>query len=222
MEWLTVDVGNTSVDACLFDGKELVYLGKFSHKELKGLTKEHQNILASCVKPSVENLLSKAYLFKPKEVPIETAFEGKERVGIDRLLNLYGALEFYADTCLLVNAGTALVVDVLVDGVFEGGFINLGLGARLRCMHEKAELIPLFPLERLDVAVGRDTRSAILGGLKKEVFYFLEGLLGELKEFYKRDFRVILTGGDGWFLKDFGYYDPLLIHRAMLRLKRLL
>jgi len=50
----------------------------------------------------------------------------------------------------------------------------------------------------------------------------LEGLLGELRESYQRDFKVILTGGDGWFLKDFGTYDPLLIHRAMLRLKRLL
>ena len=222
MTWLTIDVGNTSVDACVFDGRELVYLGKFSHQELGELTKQYENILASCVKPSVQNQIAKAFFFKPEDVPIKTAFEGKERVGIDRLLNLYGALEFYANTCLLVSAGTALVADVLVDGVFEGGFITLGLGARLRCLHERAELIPLFPLESVDVPLGKDTKSALLGGLKKEVFYYLEGLLRELRENYKRDFKVILTGGDGWFIKDFGIYDPLLIHRAMLRLKRLL
>jgi type III pantothenate kinase len=72
------------------------------------------------------------------------------------------------------------------------------------------------------VPLGKDTKSALLGGLKKEVFYYLGGLLRGLRESYQRDFKVILTGGDSWFLKDFGIYDPLLIHRAMLRLKRLL
>jgi len=219
---LTLDIGNTSIDACTFDGKELRFLGKFAHEELDRLLLDYDHIFVSSVKPSLNYKLTKAYIFSPEEVPINTAFEGKERVGIDRLLNLYGALEFYSDSCLLISCGTALVVDVMVDGVFEGGFINLGLGAKLRCLSEKAELIPLFSLEKVDVPLGKDTRSAILGGLKKEVFYYIEGLLRELKALYTKDFTVIITGGDGWFLKDFGHYDPLLLHRAMLRLKKLL
>ncbi|WP_448583344.1 type III pantothenate kinase [Thermocrinis sp.] len=219
---LTLDIGNTSVDACTFDGKELRFLGKFAHEELDKLILDYDNILVSSVKPSLNYKLTKAHIFKPEEIPIDTAFEGKENVGIDRLLNLYGALEFYSDSCILVSCGTALVVDVMVDGLFEGGFINLGLGARLKCLGEKAELIPIFNLEDLDVPLGKDTKSAILGGLKKEVFYYVEGLLKELKARYERKFSIIITGGDGWFLKDFGHYDPLLIHKAMLKLKRLL
>jgi len=219
---LTLDIGNTSVDACTFDGKELKYLGKLAHEELDKLLLAYDNILACSVKPSLNYKLNDAHIFTPEEVPIKTAFIGKERVGMDRLLNLYGALEFYSESCLLISCGTALVVDVLVDGVFEGGFINLGLGARLRCLSEKAELIPLFSLEELDVPLGKDTKSAILGGLKKEVFYYIEGLLRELKARYTKDFTIVITGGDGWFLKSFGLYDPLLVHKAMLRLRKLL
>ncbi|WP_333785244.1 type III pantothenate kinase [Thermocrinis sp.] len=219
---LTLDIGNTSVDACTFDGKELKYLGKFAHEELDKLLLAYDQILACSVKPSLNYKLNNAHIFTPQEVPIKTAFVGKEKVGIDRLLNLYGALEFYSESCLLISCGTALVVDLLVDGVFKGGFISLGLGTRLRCLSEKAELIPLFRLEDLDVPLGKDTKSAILGGLKKEVFYYIEGLLKELGASYKRNFTVIITGGDGWFLKSFGIYDPLLVHKAMLRLRKLL
>ena len=222
MRVLTLDVGNTSVDACVFDGRKLEYLGKFAHQDIERLKVGFQGILASSVKPSVNPKLAGAYLFKGEEIPIKTSSEGKEKVGVDRLLNLYGALEFYSDWAVVISCGTALVVDVLADGIFEGGFISLGIGARLRCLSERAELIPLFNLEKLDIFLGKDTKGAVLGGLKKEVIFYLKNLLADLRAFYRRDFRVIITGGDGWFVEELGEYDPLLIHKAMLRLKGLL
>ncbi|WP_448587425.1 type III pantothenate kinase [Thermocrinis sp.] len=219
---LSLDIGNTSVDACVFDGGKLEYLGKFPHEELESLIKGYDHILVSSVKPSLNYKLSKAHIFKPEEVPVKVSFDGKEKVGIDRLLNIYGALEFYSDWAVVVSCGTALVLDVLVDGVFEGGFITLGIGARLRALYERAELIPKLDLEKVEVFLGKDTKGAILGGLRKEVLYYVNGVISELEEFYERHFKVVITGGDGWFLEELGEYDPLLIHRAMLRLKRLL
>jgi len=222
MKVLTLDVGNTSVDACVFDGKKLEYLGKFAHQDIEKLKAGFQEVLVSSVKPSVNPKLAGAYLFRGEEIPIKTSFEGKEKVGVDRLLNLYGALEFYSDWAVVISCGTALVVDVLADGIFEGGFISLGIGSRLRCLSERAELIPLFSLEKVDTFLGKDTKGAVLGGLKKEVIFYLKNLLADLRSFYGRDFRVIITGGDGWFVEELGEYDPLLIHKAMLRLKGLL
>ncbi|MCS6998410.1 MAG: type III pantothenate kinase [Aquificaceae bacterium] len=218
MKVLTLDVGNTSVDVCLFE-KELLYLGKFLG-ELPYF--EADVVLVSSVKPSVEGFIRdrypKAKFVKPEEVPLKTAFEGKERVGVDRLLNLYGAVSLYGEDLVVVSAGTALVVDLCLDGVFQGGFITLGIGSGLKCLHQRAELIPEVKPRKLSLDIGTNTEEAILGGFINQAVFFLKGCVESWKRKYGRELKVILTGGDGWLLEELGFYDPLLPHRAMLSL----
>ncbi|MEN3028908.1 MAG: type III pantothenate kinase [Aquificaceae bacterium] len=221
MKILTLDVGNTSIDACLFDGK-LVYLGKFLG-ELPYL--EADRVLVSSVKPSLDELIRKRYpeakFVKPEEVPIETAFEGKEGVGVDRLLNLYGAVRLYGEDLVVVSAGTALVVDLCVDGVFQGGFITLGIGSGLQCLHQRAELIPEIRPRKLSLDIGTNTEGALLGGFINQALFFIRGCLKSWERKYGKKLKVLLTGGDGWLLEELGFYDPLLLHRAMLLLPNL-
>lgn len=225
MKVLTLDVGNTSVDACLFDGKDVTFLGKFSHWQVEELKNSYDEIYIASVKPSMNRFLMETFknacFILNEHVPLKATFDTKN-VGIDRLLNLYGALNFYSEDALVVSCGTALVLDVLVRGVFEGGFITLGLSGKLKCLSEKAELIPSLDLRKVDVFVGRDTQSAILGGILREAKSFIVVLLEELKKTYSGEFSLIITGGDGWLLRDMGVYDPLLIHKAILRIRKFL
>ncbi len=221
---LTLDVGNTTVDACIFDGEKLHLLGKFKHDEVQRLSGDWDRVFVSSVKPSLYNLLRKGFpnaeFISPEDIPIKTHGVEKKKVGVDRLLNLFEALKSYSDSLLLLSCGTAFVLDVMVDGVFLGGYITLGLSQRLQCLHERAELLPLFDLEKVDVFPGKDTKSAVVGGLLMEARAFVERVKDETKRVYGKDLTVVITGGDGWVLKDLGIFDELLIHKAILRLKR--
>jgi len=68
-------------------------------------------------------------------------------------------------------------------------------------------------LEKVSVSVGKDTKGAILGGILKEAKSFVRAILTEFNIP-----TVVITGGDGYLLEDVGLYDPLLTHKAMLRL----
>lgn len=212
-------MGNTSVDACLYD-KTLEYLGKFPHGRLPDITADV--VLVSSVRPSLNPVIKEKYpnakFIKPEHVPLETAFEGKERVGIDRLLNLFGATRFYSENVAVASFGTAFVVDLAIDGVFQGGFILIGIGSGLECISQKAELIPRLEPKKVYATIGTNTESAILGGFIKQSFYFLKGCLTEWQELYGKSLKLVITGGDGWIFEELGTYDPYLIHRAMVYL----
>lgn len=219
MKVLTLDVGNTSVDVCLFE-RELRYIGKFEHDKVPYI--EADLVLVSSVRPSAEAYIRERYpkarFIRAKDVPLEVAFEGKEKVGVDRLLNLYGAVSFYNKDVVVVSAGTALVVDLAIDGIFQGGFITLGIGSGLECLSKKAELIPKIDLRSIRVSIGRNTEEAILGGFINQARTFILKCLEDWQEAYKRSLKLIITGGDGWIFEDLGVYDPLLIHRSLLAL----
>lgn len=225
MRVLTLDVGNTSVDVCQYDGKNITFIRKLSHKELEHLRDDYDRVYVASVKPSLNILLKEVFpnavFIESKDVPIEATFD-TSKVGIDRLLNLYGVWHFYAKNSLVISCGTALVLDVLVEGVFEGGFISLGLATKLQCLSQRAELIPSFELKKVEVFLGKDTQSAVVGGVLKEAKSFIKVFLEELKNTYMKDFSLVITGGDGWLFEDIGIYDPLLIHKAMLRIHKLL
>ncbi|MFN3976295.1 MAG: type III pantothenate kinase [Aquificaceae bacterium] len=219
MKVLTLDVGNTSVDVCLFEG-ELRYIGKFEHDKVCYV--EADLVLVSSVRPSAEayirGMYPRARFVRAEEVPLEVAFEGKERVGVDRLLNLYGAVSLYGRDVVVVSAGTALVVDLAIDGIFQGGFITLGIGLGLECLSKKAELIPKIDLKPMRVDIGRNTEEAILGGFINQAKAFISKCLESWQEKYKRTLKLIITGGDGWLFEDLGVYEPLLIHKSLLAL----
>ncbi|MFN3813566.1 MAG: type III pantothenate kinase [Aquificaceae bacterium] len=225
MTTLTLDVGNTTVDACILDERGFRSLGKFFHRDINKLKGKYDRVYVASVKPSfnpiIERLFGEVHFIEPKDIPLRLSFEGKEKVGVDRLLNLYGAMLFYSENSLVVSCGTAMVLDLLVDGTFIGGFITLGLSGKLRCLAEKAELIPDIELRRFDVAIGKDTETAVIGGILKEARSFVLSFFQEVREGYGRDLSLIITGGDGWLLQDLGTYEPHLIHRAILKLCKL-
>ncbi|MCS7262776.1 MAG: type III pantothenate kinase [Aquificaceae bacterium] len=218
MKVLTLDLGNTSVDLCLFE-KELLYIGKFSPSDLPVLKAE--KVLVSSVRPSAEALVKEKYpqaeFVRSADVPVNTTL-CKEKVGVDRLLNLYGAVRLYGEDLVVVSAGTALVVDLSVQGTFCGGFIVPGLALGLECLCRRAELLPELNLKELRVSVGTTTEEAVVGGIINQSLHFVKACVESWSHAYGRELKVVLTGGDGWLLRELGLYDPLLLHRAMLLL----
>jgi type III pantothenate kinase len=136
-------------------------------------------------------------------VPLKTTLAEESTVGQDRLLGALAAYVNVEAACVIIHAGSALVVDCIdSEGVFRGGAIAPGLAMGARALHEYAAqlpaVVPAPPAE--DVIFGRDTQAAINLGL----YAGLRGTVRELLERYASVLgawpHVVATGGDAQLL----------------------
>ncbi len=96
MKLLTLDVGNTTLDACLWGGDRLLSFKKLrTLKELKSLSFDYA--LAITVRESLRKSLEslKIRVLKREEIPIKSRYESFQTLGIDRLLNAYSFSNFF-------------------------------------------------------------------------------------------------------------------------------
>ena len=127
------------------------------------------------------------------------------KVGIDRLLAVFAVVEKYGDVpMLIVDAGTAITVDVVQNRIFCGGAILPGLTAMSSIYPKISEKLPLVPIPApfsfstdRPVYPGKNTEDAIRNGI-----YW--GTIGAIRQFYDMFFprtkQLILTGGDADYL----------------------
>ncbi len=222
-ELLSLDIGNSTIDACLVRGEDLRYVGRFSHSEYEKLKELGDRAVAVSVRHSVLEKIRDIFgdrlrLIKTGDVPIESEYRTPETLGTDRLLIAYGVKELYSEDAVLLSVGTALVIDLMVEGVFKGGFITLGPLHKLRALSERAEGVPDMELKPCSYEVGKATQECVLGGVYLESRRFIETTARRWSEKAGKKLPIYITGGDGWLFEDLGTYDPLLIHRAIQRL----
>ena len=83
------------------------------------------------------------------DVPIPVLTEQPAETGIDRVLNVAAAYERMQKACVVVDAGTALTMDVCNDrGEFLGGAIAPGSGMMLDALHERTAKLPACSWKR--------------------------------------------------------------------------
>lgn len=133
-------------------------------------------------------------------IPIETALKDPTTVGHDRLLCAYAAYKRAQGACIVIDCGTAITVDFIDGtGVFHGGAIAPGVSAMLRALPRAAPRLPEVawgPVELVDGPFGRDTREAMLVGVRAAAVGLAHGLVDRYAEFFGAYPRVIATGGD--------------------------
>lgn len=136
-------------------------------------------------------------------IPIRHRLDPGTRTGDDRLLNAVAARDLVRAACVVVDAGTAITVDLVDgDGVFRGGAIAPGAQLMLDALYAHTAQLPAIRLERPAAAAGRNTVDAMRSG----VVHALRGMVRELRREYAHragpEPHVIATGGDA----------PLLFH----------
>ncbi len=132
---------------------------------------------------------------------LESGYSDFSALGDDRWFSMLGAIEIYKEPVLVVDAGTALTVDAIIDGQHKGGFIVPGLHTM-----QQSLLKQTADLERLmneadssvaeDSVLARDTQSAILGGTMYMAASFINHLVEDLNSQYGTVFKLVLTGGE--------------------------
>lgn len=142
------------------------------------------------------------------EFNFDTIYQG---MGIDRIAACYTI-----DDGIVVDAGSAITVDVMSNGLHLGGYILPGINAYERCY---AQISPrlnkrINPNVILD-ALPQKTEDAIS-------YSAIKSILTMLEETCKNKY-VYFTGGDGKFLSKFfknSIYDRSLIFRGMLKVMK--
>lgn len=152
----------------------------------------------------------------PSALPIRVNVEAPERVGVDRLLNAVAAWQSNpgAVPAVLVDAGSAVTVDLLEDGgVFQGGAIFPGLRLMTLALHEYTARLPLVAVSESQPPLpGKNTEAAIRAGIHDAV---VGGILHGVRRYQMRHSlrSVWLTGGDAELLRP--ALEPILVERGL-------
>lgn len=149
----------------------------------------------------IENIIFAAY---DSDWPFVLDIESPETIGPDRLCAAAAVAAEDVKDAVIIDAGTAVTVDLLIGGSFTGGSITPGLDMMLRSLSDSTSALPLIRIEpgTEPAPPGRDTVSAIRAG----VLGAYRGGIGKLVDLSVEGFRnmppVFLTGGDAGLLAD--------------------
>jgi type III pantothenate kinase len=151
-------------------------------------------------------------------IPVGRQLDPETIVGTDRLLNAAAAFGHLSQSCVVVDAGTAITVDYVDgDGTFHGGAIGPGATTMLQSMHQHAEQLPDVSFKKPDEPIGHNTSQAMLSA----VFYGIRGMVRELVEQYAEQAGaypvVVATGGDAEVLfKDYELVEHIVPELTLL------
>lgn len=209
---LTIDIGNTAVKGSVFDnGRQLdsMLLESRDAAALLPLAGRHRpdGAICCCVGQDADEFVSDLGDALGMEVmklthitplPIAIDYATPQTLGLDRIAAAAGA-SLIAQEALVVDAGTAITLDIVSGDAFAGGNISPGLRLRFRSLNRFTSRLPLVSPAGDVPAFGYDTQTAIRSGV-------VNGIVAEIADAYRAasagrpGLRLLLTGGDAAFL----------------------
>jgi type III pantothenate kinase len=224
---LLFDIGNTRIKWAYDTGSDLLHRGEITHRDMSpadavGFVAQLRSDIESVWAINVagrelESALSdvvQEHLGMPLRVArtaqtcgqVVNGYSAIEQLGADRWAAIVGAWNYYRKDLCVVDAGTAVTIDLVqADGHHQGGFILPGARLMVEALNRDTSDIEGFasrgeasPGEEL--WCGSDTRSAVqLGAL-----FALRAAVGEAAGRIARSGAdapaVVLTGGDARLL----------------------
>ncbi len=208
---LIVDVGNTNVKLAVFEGGKIckVFIERtISHSLIEKIMNIYPTIdmVFSCTSNNAQKL-EKIFFsnYKVRFVEFNTniykdifsSYNGT--LGEDRSALSIGGIFFYGKNILVIDLGTCITYDLVLNGIHKGGQISPGITSRLQNLYNSTESLPMVDFEVPNDFVGESTKECMMSG----VFF---GVLSELELMIKRyineyKLTVVITGGDAKYVK---------------------
>ncbi|CZE47064.1 type III pantothenate kinase [Campylobacter geochelonis] len=195
---LLCDIGNFS--AKIYDN------GKISHMSIEALNSylPTQNIyyinVNSKFSPKSSKFIDIASCFE-----FDTAYKG---LGIDRIAGCYTI-----ENGVVVDAGSAITVDAMLENRHLGGFILPGISSYLKAYEEISPALKIPFNSQIDPnAIPQKTADAVTYGVVMPIILSIKDIAKNQKIFF--------TGGDGSFFAKFfdnAIFDKNLVFRGMLK-----
>ena len=156
------------------------------------------------VKSIVAQRIDRVIIFKPATtpIPLDNHYHTPQTLGADRLAAAVGAHAMYPDSnVMIIDFGTAITIDYVVDGAFKGGNISPGVTTRFRALADYTAQLPRCYATDEVLDYGRTTKEAIEQGVMRGVEHEIRGYVDAFMQ--KNDEKcIIFTGGDAkYFVK---------------------
>jgi len=207
--YLLIDIGNTRIKWQQRDIKNILLTDSILVEEFMDIDfssiKSVDKIIVSNVNHSIVLDKLKEILSKFKCPIIETSTDSNEYLindyddstllGVDRWIAALGAWKLYQKRLLIINAGTAITVD-LIDldknnkAHFKGGMILPGIAISLAVLNNSTNLI--------DTEIGKsqypslNTKDAVTTGIMMSI----QGAVNLVCRKLPSSLPILLTGGD--------------------------
>lgn len=210
---LCIDIGNTSIKFARINGRRVVAVQHIaSIAPAREVSRAIERISArgtthaviASVRPRSTDAVRRAVaqvlgcsplvVTHRARLPIEIATRRPASVGVDRLCAACGALPGRARNAIVVDAGSAITVDLVLDRKLTGGLIMPGPQMMLSALHHFTAQLPELRLDRShgrfdDTAPSMRTGAGVgSAGAILEAVRFLERRAG-------KRVTVWLTGG---------------------------
>lgn len=207
---LIVDIGNTRTKVAVVDGGEVVrnYLfGSAAELDVEAIvaafpairraivasTGEGEAETAECLERAGISTLRLDY---KTPLPIGNEYLTPQTLGVDRIAAAVGAVvSERCSSCMIVDFGTAITIDVVEDGIFKGGNISPGATTRMRALHDYTSRLPMCKPTDECLSYGRTTREAIEQGVMQGITHEIEGYIDSFLV-KNEEKSIIFTGGE--------------------------
>lgn len=203
---LTIDIGNTALKASVFEGEKQVtsIVGSGGDAEavrtllalysVDGIVccrvgEDRDNVVATLKQEDVVPVLE---IGGDTRVPISVDYD-RSTLGNDRLAAAVGVAQ--PGVCrLLVDAGTAMTLDLTRGMRYCGGNIAPGPRLRLESLNRFTAALPLVEIDGKAPLFGHNTQEAIRSGVVRGMAYEVAQTLRSVHEF-EPDAELVITGG---------------------------
>lgn len=228
---ICIDVGNSAVKGWLCGDNEITAL--FSHENRLGDT-----VLLDVLKTYLRNGTGVRYvsvvsakndliesLCRERNITCEKYDPASDsRItydyfspGHDRIAAAAGAASAYAQRdFIIVDAGTAVKIDLVKDCRFIGGVIFPGMALSMRALAANTAQLPDLSLETA-APPGTDTSSCMRAGVFHSFIYSISGFIDYYREHYGAQ-HCFVTGGFGaaYYTHSGGRAAPLVWDSALI------
>jgi type III pantothenate kinase len=132
---------------------------------------------------------------------VTNAYRDPARLGVDRWLAMVAAFRLVRTSVVVVDAGTAVTLDLLdAGGSHLGGLIVPGAALMRECLYSRTR-IPPAPAQTRPGAFGDDTASCIAAGALQAIAGMIERTYRQATERLGKPPELVLTGSDSLSLR---------------------
>jgi type III pantothenate kinase len=228
--FLSIDAGNSNIVFSFYDASSKSWTKEFrveTRRDISELELEQKvglflmendirsqaisKVGISSVVPEINKTLEKfsskflgldSYLLSGRsyaKLPVSTT--RPDEIGSDLMCNVMAAYQRFANTCIIVDFGTALTFTVVDNrGMVLGVSIAPGIKTAIRSLSSSTSKLPEIELSVPDSAIGKNTIHAIQAGIIYGYVGLVNGMLDAIVEELGYSPPVIATGGLSNFL----------------------
>lgn len=212
---LELDVGNSSAKWRLRDGAETLARGRRDwHESWLELARQYSGIqgvhVVSVAGEDQDAVLAQRLATDFYMTPVfaqtrsawagvTNSYEQPQSMGADRWLAMLAAWHECTDACVVLDAGSALTVDVInADGQHVGGYIVPGLAMQQASLLSATGRVRFEPqlASELSPAPGRSTQACVAAGALVAVRGAAEQALVQARRIVGDECPLYITGGD--------------------------